>query len=69
MSMKAEVVAVGAFTRKVAGYMEYPVEFYRDTREGVPVLRVLFRVYNGANVSMRWLPVSGYKHGTSTPII
>ena len=36
---------------KPTGFMEYPQEYYRNTREGVPVLRVLFHVYNGTNVS------------------
>ena len=52
MSMEAEVIAIGPFSPKIAGFMEYPQEHYRDTRDGVPVLRVLFHVYNGTNVSM-----------------
>lgn len=51
MSMEAEVVAIGPFSPKVADFMEYPQKYYRDTREGVPVLRILFQVYNGTNVS------------------
>ena len=52
MSMEAEVIAIGPFSLKVAGFMEYPPEHYLDTRDGVSVLRVLFHVYNGTNVSM-----------------
>ena len=52
MAMEAEVIAIGAFSRKVAGCLEYSKERYRDTREGVPVLRVLFHVYNGTSASL-----------------
>jgi hypothetical protein len=52
MSMEAEVIAIGPFSVKVAAFMEYPPEYYRDTREGVPVLRVLFHVYTGTNASV-----------------
>lgn len=52
MSMEAEVVAIGPFSPNIAGFMEYPQRHYQDTREGVPVLRILFHVYNGTNVSM-----------------
>lgn len=52
MSMEAEVIAIGPFSLKVAGFMEYQQERYRETRDGVPVLKVLFHVYNGSHVSM-----------------
>jgi len=51
MSMEAEVIAIGPFSLNVAGFMEYPQERYRETRDGVPVLRVLFHAYSGTNVS------------------
>lgn len=44
MSMEAEVVAIGSFSRSVAGHLEYPKERYEGTRDGVPVLRILFHV-------------------------
>jgi hypothetical protein len=52
MAMEAEVVAIGNFSSNIAAYLEYSEERYRDTREGVPVLTVLFHVYNGTNASM-----------------
>jgi hypothetical protein len=52
MSMEAEVVAVGSFSRSIAGHLEYPKEKYESTRDGVPVLRILFHVHSGTRPSV-----------------
>src|SRR5581483_7094134 len=44
MGMSAEIMAMGPFSRSIVGYLEYPEDFYKDTREGVVVLRRLFTV-------------------------
>ena len=33
MGMSAEVIAIGPFSLGIAGHMEYPEDFYKDTRE------------------------------------
>jgi len=53
MGMEAEIIAIGPFSRKIAGHMEYPAERYKDTREGVPVITHLFTVYNGSGASRK----------------
>ena len=53
MGMSAEIIAIGPFSRSIVGHMEYPEDFYKDTREGVPVLRRLFTVYQGSTVSRK----------------
>jgi hypothetical protein len=53
MGMSAEIIAIGPFSRSILEHMEYPEELYKDTREGVPVLRRLFTVFQGSTVSRR----------------
>src|SRR4051812_26707113 len=53
MGMSAEIIAIGPFSRSIVGHMEYPEDFYKDTHEGVPVLRRLFTVYQGSTVSRK----------------
>jgi hypothetical protein len=51
MGMAAEIIAIGPFSSSIVEHMEYPADFYRETRAGVPVLRRLFTVYQGSTVS------------------
>lgn len=53
MGMSAEIMAMGPFSRSIVRYLEYPEDFYKDTREGVVVLRRLFTVYEGSGTSRK----------------
>lgn len=50
--MESEVIAIGSFSYKIAGFMEYAKEYRREKHEGIPVVKILFHIYNGTNVSV-----------------
>ena len=51
MGMSADVLAIGPYSTAVKQHMEYPAKFYADTRDGAPILRVLFQVFEGSTKS------------------
>lgn len=51
MGMTSDVLAIGPFGDAILDHMEYPPKFYVDTREGAPIVRTVFQVYEGSSRS------------------
>jgi hypothetical protein len=43
LGLDAEVVAIGPFSPAIAGRLDYPPDFYKNTREGATVITLVFQ--------------------------
>ncbi|MCD0169308.1 hypothetical protein [Deinococcus sp. 23YEL01] len=43
MGLDAEVLAIGAFRRDLVEFLEYPADFYKNTRDGATVIVTVFQ--------------------------
>jgi hypothetical protein len=59
MGMCADVVAWGPFSPDIADYLEYPPDFYRSTKSGALVIRVLFGIVEGSTTGHRFAALLG----------
>lgn len=57
--MCAEVVAVGRFRADLVDSLEYAPEYYESTRDGAPVVRVLFGIAEGSSLSRTFAALLG----------
>jgi hypothetical protein len=57
--MCAEILAIGPFTIKLVRHLEYPNDFYRDTLEGTPVVRIIFGIVEGSILSREFATLVG----------
>src|SRR5688572_8676409 len=51
MGMRAEIIAIGPFTKEVAEFLDYPAERYNATPEGAIISRRLFGIGEGSTAS------------------
>ena len=51
MGMNAEVIAIGTFQRSIVPYLQYPKEYYVNTRDGVRIAETVFFVESGSSES------------------
>jgi hypothetical protein len=49
--MSADILAIGPFSADIIDTLEYPDEFYAQTRPGVPVITYLFDYMPGSSTS------------------
>ena len=59
MGMSAEIIAIGPYSKAVAGAMDYRPERYASTKEGAIVTRRLFCVSEGSTVSREFAALLG----------
>ncbi len=48
MGMTAQILAIGPFRKELAQYLNYPADYYAQTREGVPVISFLFQCFGSS---------------------
>ena len=63
MGMYAEIIAIGPFSKDILEYMEYSEVYYRDTKEGAIITRVLFGVSQGTTVGHEFANCFGITDG------
>lgn len=51
MGLCAEVLAIGPFSKSIVKYLEYPSEFYSNTKEGSRIIEHLFGIIEGSSLS------------------
>jgi hypothetical protein len=51
MGLCAEVLAIGPFSKSIVQHLEYPSEFYANTKEGSPIIEHLFGITEGSSLS------------------
>lgn len=51
MGMSADILAIGPFSADIVDTLEYPADFYSQTRPGVPVVTYLFDCMPGSSTS------------------
>jgi hypothetical protein len=51
MGMCAEIIAIGPYTKSIAGFLDYSAERYDATREGSVISRRLFGINEGSTLS------------------
>ncbi len=59
MGMCAEILAIGKFKGDIVSYLEYPAEFYSNTKAGAPVVRILFGIHEGSSLSREFACLLG----------
>lgn len=59
MGMCAEIIAIGPFSRAIAGILDYPSARYAATREGAIVSRRIFGISEGSTVSREFAACLG----------
>ena len=63
MSMFAEVIAIGPFSRNIIKQLEYGEVYYKDTKEGAIVNMTLFGIGQGTSVSQEFAYCLGITNG------
>jgi hypothetical protein len=51
MGMNAEIIGVGVFRRGIVPHLQYPADFYANTRDGVNIVESIFVVETGSTES------------------
>lgn len=59
MGMFAEILAIGKFNQSIVNYLEYPEDFYKDTKDDVAVLVGLFGIREGSSLSREFAALLG----------
>lgn len=59
MGMYAEILAIGPFSQDIIKYLEYPADFYKNTKKGVPIVIHLFGIAEGSSISREFASYLG----------
>jgi len=59
MGMAADILAIGPFSKAIAGRLEYPEERYAKTCDGAPVILTLFGITHGTTASTTFAALLG----------
>jgi hypothetical protein len=59
MSMCADIIAIGPYSKSIVEFMEYPETVYASTRDGAILTRRLFGIYEGSSLSREFATLFG----------
>ncbi len=59
MGMYAEILAIGKFNSDLAEHLEYSDYYYKNTRDGAPIIEHLFGIVEGSSLSREFANLLG----------